>query len=108
MYHCRGTWVAQSVERPTWARVTILQFVGSSAASGSVLKARNLEPASDSPSPPLSVLPMLTFCLSLSLNNKQTLKKNYHCISRISSLLFTTQWLPGFLSRAANRLLERC
>ena len=49
----RGAWVAQSVERPTAAQVTISRFVGSSPASGSVLTARSLEPASDSVSPSL-------------------------------------------------------
>ena len=39
---------AQLVERPTSAQVTISQFVGSSPASGSVLTARSLDPASDS------------------------------------------------------------
>ena len=40
--------------------------VSSSPASGSVLMAQNLEPVSDSVSPSLSALPLLTFCLSLS------------------------------------------
>ena len=48
-----GAWVAQSVERLTSAQVTISRFVGSSPASGSVLTARGLEPASDSVSPSL-------------------------------------------------------
>ena len=60
----RGAWVAQLVKRPTSAQVMILQFVGSSPASGSVLTARSLEPASDSVSPSLSIPPPLTFCLS--------------------------------------------
>ena len=34
----------------------------------SVLTAQSLEPVSDSVSPSLSVLPLLTFCLSLSLS----------------------------------------
>ena len=55
---------AQSVKPPTSAQVTISRFVGSSPASGSVLTARSLEPASDSV--PLS--------LSLSL----FLKTNKH------------------------------
>ena len=45
---------AQSVERPASDQVTISRFVGSSPASGSVLTARSLEPASDSGSPSLS------------------------------------------------------
>ena len=56
----RGAWVAQSVERPTSAQVMASRFVGSSPASGSVLAAQSLEPASDSVSP----------SVSLSLKNK--------------------------------------
>ena len=51
---CRGACVAQSVKRPTAAQVMISQFVSSSPASGSVLTAQSLEPASDSVSPSLS------------------------------------------------------
>ena len=47
----RGTWVAQSVERPTSAQVLISRFVSSSPALGSVLTAQSLERASDSVSP---------------------------------------------------------
>ena len=50
-----GSWVAQSVELLTLAQVTILRFVSWSPASGSVLTAQSLEPASDS------------LCLSLPL-----------------------------------------
>ena len=39
-------------------------------ASGSVLTAQSLEPASDSVSPSLSAPPLLVLCLSLSLKNK--------------------------------------
>ena len=39
----RGTWVAQAVERPTSAQVTVSRFVSSSPASGSVLT-NSLEP----------------------------------------------------------------
>ena len=71
----QGAWVAQSVERPTSAQVMISRFVGSSPAWGSVLTARNLEPASDSASPSLS-LPLPHSCsVCLSLSPKQTLKK---------------------------------
>ena len=45
------------VERLTSAQVMILQLVGSSPTSGSVLTAGSLEPASDSPSPPPPSLP---------------------------------------------------
>ena len=60
-----GTWVAQSVKRQTSAQVMISWFVVSSPASGSVLTARSLEPASDSVSPSLSAPPLLVLCLSL-------------------------------------------
>ena len=65
-----GTWVAQSVECPTSAQVMISQLVSSSPASGSVLAAQNLEPASDSVSPSLSAPPLLSLSLSLSLKTK--------------------------------------
>ena len=61
-----GTWVAQSVERPTSAQVVISQSVSSSPASGSVLTAQSLEPVSDSVSPSLSDPPPFMLCLSLS------------------------------------------
>ena len=66
-----GASVAQSVKCLTLAQVVISRFVGSSPASGSVLTAQSLEPASDSVS--LSAPPLLTLCLSLK--NKETLKK---------------------------------
>ena len=70
----RGAWVAQSVERPTSAQVMISRSVGLSPASGSVLTARSLEPASDSMSPSLSALPPLVRvrarALSLSHRDK--------------------------------------
>ena len=66
----RGTWVAQSVKHPTSAQVMISWFVSLSPASGSVLTAQSLQPASDSVSPPLSTPPVLMLCLSLSLNNE--------------------------------------
>ena len=62
----RGSWMAQSVKRPT--SVMISQFMGSSPVSGSVLTAQNLEPASDSVPPSLSAPPLLALCLFL--NNK--------------------------------------
>ena len=65
-----GAWVAQSVEHPASAQVMISQLMGSSPASGSVLKARSLEPASDSVSPSLSAPPPLALCLSLSLKKE--------------------------------------
>ena len=68
-----GTWVAQSVERPTSAWVMISRLVSSSPASGSVLTAQSLEPALDSVSLSLSLslslsMPLPTCALSLSLS----------------------------------------
>ena len=63
-----GARVAQSVERPTSARVVISRFVGSSPTSDSVLMARSPEPPSDSVSPSLS-LPR-SCSVSLCLKNK--------------------------------------
>ena len=53
----RNTWVAQLIKCPSLAQVTISRFMGSSVVSGSVLTARNLEPALDSVSPSLSAPP---------------------------------------------------
>ena len=65
-----GAWAAQSVKCPTSAQVMISRFVGSSPASGSVLTAQSLEPASDSVSPSLYAPPLLMLCLCLSKINK--------------------------------------
>ena len=59
-----GAWVAQSVKRPTWAQLMISWLVSSGPASGSVLTARSLEPASDSVSPSLSACPLLSLSLA--------------------------------------------
>ena len=69
--------MAQAVERPTSAQVTILQSMGSSPASGSVLTAQSLEPASDSVSPSLSAPPLLTSMLSLCLSVSLSLKNRH-------------------------------
>ena len=66
--------MAPSVEHPTLAQVMILQFMGSSPASGSVPTAQSLEPASASVSLSLCPSPARTLSLSLSKINK-TLKK---------------------------------
>ena len=63
---CWGAWVAQSVEHPTSAQVTISRSVSSSPTSGSGLMAQSLEPTSDSASPSLSAPPPFMLCLSLS------------------------------------------
>ena len=60
-----------SVQGPTLAQVMISQFVSSSPASGFVLTAQNLEPASDSVSPSLSAPPLLTLCVCVSLSLSQ-------------------------------------
>ena len=64
----RGAWVAQLVMRPISAQIMISQLVSSSLASGSVLTAQRLDPASNSVSPSLSAPPLLM--LSLSKMNK--------------------------------------
>ena len=69
--------MAQSVKRPTLAQVMISRFVSSSPTSGSVLTARNLDPALDSVSPSLSAPPQFVLCLSMSLKKlKKKIKKN--------------------------------
>ena len=68
----QGTWVAQSVERPTSAQVMASWLVSSSPMLGSVPTARSLEPALDSVSLSLSLSlcpsPSCTCLLSLSLS----------------------------------------
>ena len=56
------------VKRPTSAQVMISRSVSSSPASGSVLPARSLEPASDSVPPSPSLL--LPHSCSLSVSQK--------------------------------------
>ena len=56
------------VRQLTLAQVMISQFMGSRSASGSVLTAQNLEPASNSVIPSLSALPQFVLCLALSQN----------------------------------------
>ena len=68
----RGPGVAQLVKRLTSAQVMISRFMGSSPASGSVLTAQSLEPASDSVSPSLSL--SLHHLHSLSLSKINNLK----------------------------------
>ena len=60
-----GTWVAQLVKHLTGSDrdLTVREF---ELASGSVLTAESLEPASDSVSPSLSAPPLLMLCLSVS------------------------------------------
>ena len=81
----RGAWVAQSVECPTSAQVMISRSVSLSPASGSVLVAQSLEPASDSVSSSLSAPPLLALCLSVSvsLSNIRNIKKKFFLKHRI-------------------------
>ena len=60
-----------SVNHLTWAQVMISRFMSSSPASGSVLTAGSLEPASDSVSPCLSAPPLVVLSFSLSKMNKR-------------------------------------
>ena len=62
--------MVQSVKRLTSAQVMISKSVSLGPASGSVLTAQSLEPASDSVCPSLSAPPLLVLYLSLSLNTK--------------------------------------
>ena len=71
MCHQQGTWVAQLVKHATSAQVMILLLLSSSPALVSVLRAQNLDPASDSVCVfSLSAPPLLTLCLCLSLKNR--------------------------------------
>ena len=66
--------MAQLVKCLTSAQVMISQSVGLNPASGSVLTAQSLEPASDSVSLSLSSPTTHTLCLFLSKLNKTFLK----------------------------------
>ena len=66
----RCAWVAQAVKRLALAQVMISRFVSSSPASGCMLTAQSLEPASDSVSSSVSASPLLMLCLSVSKINK--------------------------------------
>ena len=68
---CTGTWVAQSIKRGTLDLISghdLMQFVGSSPMLGSVLTAQSLLGVL---SLPLSVPPLLTLSLSLSLSQNK-------------------------------------
>ena len=69
--HVRGAWVAQSVKPLTSAQVMISQLVSSSPASGSVVTAQSLDPASVSVSLSLCSSPARARSLSLSLSLSQ-------------------------------------
>ena len=65
-----GAWAARSAQRLPSAQVMISRPVSSSPASGSVLTAQSLEPASDSASPSLSLPLPHSRSVSLCLKNK--------------------------------------
>ena len=75
--------MAQLVKRLTMAQVTISPFVSSRPASGCVLTAQSLEPASDSVSPSLFAPTPLVLCLSLSLS-----KMNKHFLKNLQSVQY--------------------
>ena len=65
-----SAWAAQSIKYLTSTQVMISRFVSSSPASGSVLTAQSLKPASDSVSPSLSAPLPHMLSLSPSLKNE--------------------------------------
>ena len=65
--------MAQSVEHLTWAQVTISQFVSLNPATGSLVSAQSLDPASDSA--PLFLSRPLPCWFSLSKINKHLKKE---------------------------------
>ena len=85
--------MAPSVKRLTSAQVMISRSVSSSPASGSVLTAQSLEPASDSVAP--SLCPSPAHALSLSVKNKFKKKKER---GRENLLNAHTFWLGSTVS----------
>ena len=101
--------MAQSVEPPTSAQVLISQFMSSSPASGSVLMAQSLEPASNSVSPSLSGPPPLRRALSLSLSlslSKINIKKNKNKIIVASLFDFILMSFRTILSGLVKSTME--
>ena len=97
----RGVWVAQSGKHPTLTQVMISWFMGLSPASGSVLIAESLEPASASVSPSLSAPAQLVLCHSLFLS-----------LSKINKIFFknlmkkqTTEWKKIFANPITDKQL---
>ena len=87
--------MARPIKRPTLAQVTISHFMSSKPASGSVLTAWSLEPASDPVSPSLSAPPRLTLCLFLSKINEQKKKKEERKVGRKE----IGRWVSGLVGR---------
>ena len=83
--------MAQLVKDPTSLQVMILQFVSSSLASGSVLTAQSLEPASCSVSPSLSA-PPLFLSLSQKKNKKQKKNKQLCVVEKLFVLDIENNW----------------
>ena len=86
--------MAQLVEHPTSAWVTISLSVGSSPVSGSVLTAQSLEPLLDSVSPSFSAPPPLMLCVSLSIINKKE-TQNTKDKNESTNLLFINLFIFG-------------
>ena len=82
--------MAQSVERPTSAQVTILQYVSSSPGSGSVLTAQSLQPASDPGSLARSLSLSLSLPLPRSCSVSLTLKINIKIFFNVKPMPFDT------------------
>ena len=76
--------MTQLVKHLTSTQVMISRFVSSTPASGSVLIAQSLEPASDSVSPLLSAPPPLMLCLYQKMNKH--LKKRVELYSETHML----------------------
>ena len=89
------SWVAQPVKRPTSAQIMIEESVSSGPASGSVLTARSLEPASDSVSPSLSASLLLRLCLSRINIKKKNLPKSKLLNSQPAGGILTGQTRPS-------------
>ena len=77
--------MAHSVKRPASVQAMISRSVGSSSASGAVLTAQSLEPASDSVSPSLSLL--LPHSCSVSLCLSEMNKKSILWLEKISHII---------------------
>ena len=69
--------MAQSVECPTSAQLTISRSVSSSPAWGSVLTAQSLEPTSDSGSPSLSLSRINKHVEKIKIKYFASLQKNF-------------------------------
>ena len=96
-----GSWLAQSVQRLTWAQAMISRFVSSSPVLGSVLTGWSLEPALDSVSPSLSVPPPLALCLCLCLSVSLS-KINKNRGARVAQLVKPPTSAQVMISRSVS------